>query len=369
MTRPGAKGHPSQARATNQALLLQLVLHHGPQSRADLARASGLTPATASGVVGDLIADGLLSDGGRRVSASVGKPATLVYIADTSPLVACLDLSDHVTLRGALVTMAGEIVERRAVPRGGRQQAEAVELTLALAAELCSATDRRILAVACGTPGVVDSNGVVREAAHLRWQHEHLGAKLTAHTGLPAHVVNDADAATLAEYSFGGSTRQNLLLVRITDGVGAGLVIDGELFVGEHFAAGEIGHVTVTDSPDLGALCECGRRGCLEAEIAPSLLVDPSSPAGRASLTSVGRLLGITLSPVVSLLNLNEIVLSGDPDIVGGSCRDTLDETIRQRTMPAIAAELHVRLSALGDDAILLGMAGHALRAELGVVP
>lgn len=361
-------GHPSQARVANQALLLQLLLRSGPVSRADLARASGLTPATASGVVADLIDAGIVSEGGRRATSSVGKPPTLVQVAAESPVIACLDLSDDKTMRGAIVTMTGEILARLSSPRRGKP--EAVERVLDLAADVIAATDRRVIAVACGTPGVVDGDGVVREAAHLHWHTEPLAARLAARTGLPAHVVNDANAATLAEYSFGGSTSDNLLLIRVTDGLGAGIVLNGDLFTGQHFAAGEVGHVTVTDpSRTDGRTCECGRRGCLEAEIAAALQTDPATDGAARILHDAGSLVGVTLSPVVSLLNLSEIVLSGTLSVVSGPFRDGMGATIRQRTMPAIADALTIRLSALGDDAVLLGMAGHAMRAELGVIP
>ena len=94
------------------------------------------------------------------------------------------------------------------------------------------------------------------------------------------HVANDANAAALAEYALGDEPTDNLLLVKIGKGVGAGLLIDGQLFTGDRFAAGEIGHVTVDER---GELCACGRRGCLETAIAvPLLRAPPGGGAGRA---------------------------------------------------------------------------------------
>ena len=162
---------------------------------------------------------------------------------------------------------------------------------------------------------------------------------------------------------------ENLLLVRVGGGVGAGLVIGGELFVGDHFAAGEIGHVVVDDE---GALCKCGRRGCLEAVVSAPLLaqrMNGLTDAERAkSLELAGRHLGIALATLVGALNLSEIVLSGPADLLDDRFRLAALETIRQRTFPPLAEHVSARFSSLGDDGVLLGAAALVLRNELGIV-
>ena len=159
------------------------------------------------------------------------------------------------------------------------------------------------------------------------------------------------------------------MLVRVGGGVGAGVVIGGELFVGDQFAAGEIGHVVVDDE---GALCKCGRRGCLEAIVSAPLLaqrLNGVSENDRAHhLDLAGRHLGIVLATLVGALNLSEIVLSGPMDLLDDRFRSAAIDTIRNRTFPTVGQHTAVRFSSLGDDGVLLGAAALVLRNELGIV-
>ena len=146
-------------------------------------------------------------------------------------------------------------------------------------------------------------------------------------------------------------------------------MIGGELFVGDQFAAGEIGHVVVDDE---GALCKCGKRGCLEAIVSVPLLAQRLNGVGerdRAShLELAGRHLGIVLAALVGALNLSQIVLSGPMDLLDDRFRLAAIDTIRNRTFPNVGQHVSVRFSSLGDDGVLLGAAALVLRNELGIV-
>jgi len=173
----------------------------------------------------------------------------------------------------------------------------------------------------------------------------------------PAHVANDANAAALAELGLYGPSERSLLAIKIGWGVGAGLILDGHLVLGDRFAAGEIGHVTV--DPD-GEACACGRVGCLETAVAAPRLRRGDRDAG-------GRRLGEALAPVVSALNLREIVLSGPLDVLDETFRSAALAAIRERTMPAVGDNVDIRFSSLGEDDVLLGAARLVLDRELGV--
>ena len=248
-----SKSDPSDARPRNRVLLLQSLHAGGPQSRADLARQSGLTPTTVSSVTAELIADGLINEVGRKASTSAGKPATLLAVEPDGRHVIALDLSDDDVIEAAVVNLAGKIVSRHSQPRNGDTGKKASAAIGRFAREIARTLDRPLLGVGCATPGIVDDHGVVLTAAHVKWNDEPLAAKLTAAVQVPCYVANDANAAVLAEYSALGNSTENLLVVRVGGGVGAGLVIGGELFVGDQFAAGEIGHVVFDDD---GALCK-----------------------------------------------------------------------------------------------------------------
>ena len=234
-----------------------------------------------------------------------------------------------------------------------------------------------ILGVGIGSPGIVDRAGVVRNAPNLGWRNQPLQARLQEKTGLPVRVVNDANAAVLAEHSFGGADH-DLLLVRVGHGVGAGLLIGGRAIFGERFAAGEIGHVVV--GTDDGPLCACGKSGCLEAWLsvprltgaiqdAASAAASPAEAelAGQQILTEAGRRLGIILAPVVGALNLLEIVLSGPPELLDGALSAATVETVLSRTMASETGDLTLRMTAQGEDIVLRGAAVMVLSAQLGV--
>ena len=357
--RPIGKLLAEDTRRHHRSLILQHLFAEGPASRADLARATGLTRVTVSDLVGGLIADGLLGELGAPVESKVGKPPTLVGLLPDAAHIVALDLSPADRMAGAVFNLAGQVQARAEVALDGACGEEAVGLAVALAERLRAGIGRPVLGVGVGTPGVVDGRGVVLDAHNLHWAGVDLTGILRRRLGLPVYVANDANTAVLAEYTFGGTTAADLMLLRIETGVGAGLVVGGALVQGHAWAAGEIGHVVV--DPD-GALCACGKSGCLETILAASQL-----RRGVRPLASVGTVLGGVLAPVVAALNLHEVVLAGPPALLDGPLRETLDATIRERVMADSAADLVIRMSPLGDDVVLVGAAVLVLSGELGV--
>ncbi len=357
--RPMGKLLAEDTRRHHRSLILQHLFAEGPASRADLARATGLTRVTVSDLVGGLIAEGLLGELGPPAEAKVGKPPTYVgLLADAAHIVA-LDLSPADRMTGAVVDLFGQVKARAEVKLDGAVGEEAVRLAAGLAEELRGATDRPVLGIGVGTPGVVDGRGVILDAHNLHWAGVDLTGIIRRRLDLPVYVANDANTAVLAEYTFGGTTAADLMLLRIGIGVGAGLVVGGALVQGHAWAAGEIGHVVVDSG---GVRCACGKAGCLE-----TILSAPHLRGGDRTLASVGTVLGGVLAPVVAALNLHELVLAGPPDLLDGELRLALDRCVRDRVMAASSADLVVRMSALGDDVVLVGAAVLVLSGELGV--
>lgn len=359
---------PEDARRHNRSLVLQKLFHDGPSSRADLARASGLTRVTVSDLVGDLVAEGLVEELGPRSESRVGKPATLVGLRPDSSRILCVDLSDEASAIGAVMDLAGTVLHRRPRQLRSLTGERAYAGVLAVCRELAELADQPVLGVGVGSPGVVDADGVVLDAPNFGWSAFPLADRLSGDLGLPVHVANDADTAALGERTFGGAGGSGLMVIAVGRGLGAGLLLDGALHRGHHFAAGEIGHIVVDPR---GELCACGRRGCLETILAaPALrrqMAGKDAKATEKVLVSVGRRLGNVLAPVVSALDLREIVLSGPPDLLGGALREAALEAIRRRTMPVTGSDLELRLSKLGEDLVLAGAAVLVLSGQFGV--
>ncbi|HEY8911875.1 ROK family protein [Lacisediminihabitans sp.] len=365
--RPSTKVLPEHARGHNRALVLQTLFTAGQQSRADVARRTGLTRVTVSDLVGELIAEGLIVETGQRDGTRPGKPATLLDIGRSAFQIVGIDLSDHSVFRGAVLDLAGTILARAEVPLAGGVGDGALATVFALADELVSLSNRPILGIGVGSPGVVDPDGVVLGAPNLGWVDVPLRSLLAERFGRPVVVANDANAATLAEHSFGNAEGDSML-VKVGHGVGAGLLLGGSLLSGGRFAAGEIGHVVV--GTDGGDQCSCGKFGCLETWLAVPRLEARirQAPAEReAILREAGRRLGIALAPIVGALDLSEVILSGPPALLDGTLAEATRETVRDRTMAEFHGDLILRMTTLGDDIVLRGAAVMVISAELGV--
>ncbi|MBM7516195.1 ROK family transcriptional regulator [Nocardioides nitrophenolicus] len=354
----------ADSRRHHRSMLLQELFAAGPASRADLARSSGLTRVTVSDLVAELLAEGLVEELGTPSESRVGKPPTLVGLVADAKHVVAIDLSVDDQLAGAVLTLEGQVVLRDAKPREGRTGAAAVALVREFAADLIDRSSRPLLGVAVATPGVVTPDGVVLDAPNLGWHDLRLADDLAAALDLPVYVANDANTAVMGEFVFGSRGEGGLLLLRLSTGLGAGLVINGALLHGQGGAAGEIGHVQV--DPD-GPLCGCGRPGCLETYLAvPRLRRELAVGDPDAVLADAGARLGQALAPVVATLNLGEVVLSGPADLVEPLAR-VAEQEVRDRVMPVSAQQFVVRTSSLGDDGVLAGATGVVLAGELGV--
>jgi predicted NBD/HSP70 family sugar kinase len=280
-----------------------------------------------------------------------------------------IDLSEYATFRGALLNLDGIVIERVELPLTGSTGDAAAAKVIAIAEQLIAKATRPILGIGVGSPGVVDLAGVVLTAPNLGWEGRDLRGELAARFGLPVVVINDANAATLAEHSFGGAT-SDMMLVKIGHGVGSGLLLGGTPLFGSRFAAGEIGHVVV--GTDGGTLCVCGKTGCLETWLATprldaALAAATTSEEKNRILAAAGERLGIALAPVVGALDLSEIVLSGPTELLDGVLAQATIETLRARTMPEFHGKLVLRMTTLGEDIVLRGAAVMVLSGQLGV--
>ena len=373
LLRPSAKSLPEHARGHNRSLVLQTLYRSGTLSRADLARATGLTRVTISDLVADLMDEKLVVEVGQRDGSRPGKPATMLDINRGGFQIIGIDLSDYAVFRGAILDLDGVVLERAEVPLDGATGADATAKVVALAQQLVASASLPLLGIGVGSPGIVDLAGTVLSAPNLGWPSDGAGEPLqetlAAATGLPVIVANDANAAALAEHSFGAAL-SDMMLIKVGHGVAAGLIIGGTALFGSRFAAGEIGHVVV--GTDGGAACACGKVGCLETWVAaPRLdaaLAATDDPDERTEiLRRAGERLGIALAPVVGALDLAEIVLSGPEELLDGPLAEAAIETLRSRTMAEFHGDLTLRMTSLGQDIVMRGAAAMVLSGRLGV--
>lgn len=367
LRRSRSKALPQHSRAHNRSLILQTLFTDGAMSRADLSRQSGLTRPTVSGLVSELEADALVTELGPREDLRVGKPATLLDLNVDAFHIVVVDLSlpDHFV--GAVTNLRGDVVDSAVIEVDGATGDRALVRIIRLVERLATMTPRRLLGIAVGCPGVIDATGTVLESVALGGGLP-LQQQLADHFRLPVHVLNDANVAALGVHAFELEPAGDLLVVALEHGVGTGMVLGGRLVVGERYAAGEIGHLTIDADGDP---CPCGRRGCLEVIIGADHLAQriAAVPDGQrdAVLRSAGDILGGVLAPIISAVNITEIVVTGPADLVDGPFIEAVRATATARTLASVGNDLAVTATSTNSDLILRGGAAFLLAAELGV--
>lgn len=357
---------PAAARTHNKAMLLSLLYPSQELSRADFAKASGLTRGTVSEIATELIDEGFIAEVGYGESGGPGKKGMLLTFVASSRNVIALDLSMPYLLRGAVMDLNGHILlrdELTYVDKG--------EENLALVDQLCQRLIEKALApilglgVAC--PGIVTREGVVRTSMNLGWHNVDLKGHLCREFKLPVSVNNDANDAVFAEYQFGQGS-PDMLLIQLTQGFGAGMLIGGEIN-GWTRSVGEIGHIVVDKD---GPLCSCGKHGCLETLInMPSLLETIAhEPQRRLDiLRHAGSVLGKAISMPVGMLGFSRVVVVGDPYVVNQVFVDAMQQELNADIAADFREPVAVMRSMIGDDLSLLGACASVIRDRLHFTP
>jgi predicted NBD/HSP70 family sugar kinase len=214
-----------------------------------------------------------------------------------------------------------------------------------------------------------------------------LGRRLQAHNGFPVYVANDSQAASLAEWTFGGhTTARAMVAVRVGTGIGAGIVIDDRLYQGDGAGAGEIGHTTVA-SNDIR--CRCGRTGCLEtvaslpatlervrialdSETRPDLAraieaFQAGNARVRAAVLESALYIGRALGALIDTLDIRHIVLIGPMTAFGQDWFEAVRHEAQRTALPLLAESTRITLGNLGPDVQELGAAALLMTAELGL--
>lgn len=353
-TKPAlSKALPESVRQHNRAVLLKLLYPDASMTRADLARASGLTRVAVSDIVAELLRENLLMEVGFNQPSGPGKRGMLLRINPDGRNVIALDLSTPYVFRGAVLNLLGQATAREEIPLTAGKEVP-LSLVGELAGSLTERANRPILGIGVSSPGIVSSGGIVDDATNLGWLRTDLAGYLAKQTGLKVSVNNDANNEVLAEQQF-GSGQSDILLVHLGDGVGVGLLVAGKLVTGRNHAAGEIGHVVVDAE---GPACRCGKRGCLETKLSvPKLtaLIDRQPDNLTAILTEAGGVLGRALSMPIGLLDIPCVTVLGDPRVVNRVFISALEETLNQAVASDFRKPVVVDRSALGEDAALLG--------------
>ena len=371
-------GSQAALRNANQRRVLEMLKAAGELTQAQIARDTGLAPATVSNIVRDLTAAGVLDDSG------AGQRRKAVRLARAAGIVVGIDFGHrHVTV--AIADMAHQILGERRHTLGPSMSArDALKRASALLEEAMAevgAQMSEVVGIGMGLPAPIDSRtGEVGAVSILPgWVGVPATQLASEHFGRRVEVDNDANLGVLAEHMWGaGQGCDNLAFLKLADGVGAGLFIDGRLYRGRNGTAGEIGHTTFDE---FGAVCRCGNRGCLETIVAARAVVELLEPRFGTQLTiadivrmaqdgdtacsrvlaDTGRQAGVAVASLCNLFNPERILIGGELAQAGELLLAPMRESVRRCGIPSSTEGLTIRLAELGARASALGAVALAL--------
>jgi predicted NBD/HSP70 family sugar kinase len=376
-----AAGTPSLLKAINERTVLEFVRQMGPVSRAQIARDSDLSKPTVSQALAALLDAGLVRDAGRS-SGGRGPAAVLYELNPRAGWVVGLDVGRDF-VRAAVANLSGEIVARRDERARVRSQRTLIsqigELAHGVAAE-AGVRWKQVTFATVGSPGVFDpATGQVALAHALPgWGRTGLVQAVQEELGTKVGFENDVNLAALGEQWLGlGKGVSNFVYLHVGTGVGAGLVLHGELYRGHTGAAGEVGYLPIGGDPREPAL---RRRGALDTDAGASGVValarnlGMKPPLSARNVFAAARRGDETARRVVALeaeriaLAVAAIVPVVDPELVilgGGIGRngDLLIEPVERALREITPFAARMEISPLGDEAVVLGAVWLALQA------
>jgi predicted NBD/HSP70 family sugar kinase len=350
---PSLKGNQSTSRALNRRLLLNHLRRHGPAARSEIASATGLSPAAISYVSSELLDEEVIKEvaGGRREGRRYAIRLDLNYAGRVAVGVKLMERS----LRATVTDLGINAIETLTVDVDARNPDQVVEAIAGVLPDLLDRSGRdrrRLVGMGLAMPGQHDAdNGVCLKCDRFGWREVPIAGLISDRIRIPVWLDNDVNAFALAEHLFGaGRATSSLAVFSFGRGIGGAMIVDGRLLRGHTGSAGEIGHVTVVEN---GHTCECGRKGCLDAEYSlPAILsayerASPSGPVADAEALAVrakagdrlareilgdaGRRLGATAASMATLFNPEALVIGGEGVRFGPWLLEPLLATLNER--------------------------------------
>ena len=372
---PAKPGSQSALRMRNQLRLTDQLLRGGPATQAELSRLTGLSTATVSNIVKSMQQAGLVT---LTATTSSGRRAHSVrYIGDSS-IAAGIDFGrSH--LRVVLANRSYQVVAERQIPLPlGHDATAGIAAATQLLEELLAEKGiarSMLMGAGAGIPGPIDrrTGKVIQGAILPEWVGINLHERLKSALDLPVFIENDANLGALAQITWGAyAAVPNLVFVKIGTGIGAGLIVNGDLYSGSIGVTGEIGHLTINES---GLICRCGNRGCLETIASTATMiqllsrgrdhpVDAEDIVGHAKsgdsttlrvLEDAGTAVGRALANISNLMSPDVIVIGGPLASLGELLLAPIRRGLLRHAVPVVGENTTLATSSLGPRSEALG--------------
>jgi len=349
------------ARQINRRIALNFIRRYQPLSRADLARRSGLQRSTISAIVDQLIDEGWVTEGAVGRSPRGRRPRNLHLNVERAGILG-VELRPETTTVG-LADVEARFLAQVSFPTASDPERFAYDL-----AEVTLNIRRAHPSVRCeglgiSLPGRVDESGRLIFAPNLGWGPVELTRMLESAVGLPVSIDNAANACALAELWFGRhpDSVRDIVAVTVSEGIGVGLLLNGQLVHGGGSMSGEFGHASIDEQ---GPPCRCGRRGCWEryasnsaaiqhyqatvnGDATPGLSIlelarraDAGDVAAAASIERMARYLAAGLANLATGLAPDVIVVVGEVTAFWHRVGPIVDEVCAVRTLPGATTRI-----------------------------
>ncbi|MCZ8512083.1 ROK family transcriptional regulator [Paenibacillus filicis] len=394
MNKP-ASGDSSFLKNMNKSTLLNMVRAQRAVSRAELAKRTKLTRATVSALVEELIEEHLVVETGTGESSGGRKPVMLELNASAGCVIG-IDL--RVTNLLMLVTdMRGVVLKKQVIsydsdPGGAAGPDRRLNQIIGVLEEAVIALPESplgLIGVGVGIHGFVEyPSGRIAFMPHTGWKNLQWKSVLEERLGVPVLIDNEANLAALGEWEYGAGANPgctNMLYLSVAGGIGAGLILNGELFRGGGGFAGEVGHTTLETN---GRPCSCGNKGCWERyaseqavagelglSYAPGITEEllrrmkEKDAEVLAALQQAGAYLGIGIGNMMHTLNPQMIVIGGSMSRYASWLHDSLQQSLQARFSYLSSFRVQVDYSQLGEDGCALGAATSLIRERLRLQP
>jgi predicted NBD/HSP70 family sugar kinase len=368
-------------RQMNRLRILEALYRHPCSSRSELARLTGLSRATVSALVEELMRARLAEEyDARNENRTSGRPPLRLSLVPGAAFAVGLDFG-HEHIRVAVVDLAGEpVVDEWSAAEVDHAPIESLDLARELvrsALESADIASDRLLGVGMGLAAPINKTTGEPDAGEILpgWHGIRPAAEMEARLGLPVTVENDANAGAVGEKAFGaGRGVDDLIYIRLSAGIGAGLILSGQPYRGSLGTAGEVGHILSDPS---GPICRCGNRGCLEAVASPDAvaallersvgtpvtvtrllaLAAEGHRGARRALSDAGEAVGRAVAMLANVLNPALVIVGGELAPAGAVLLDPIAAEIERHAVAPAAGAVRVVPGLLGERAEVLGAA------------
>jgi predicted NBD/HSP70 family sugar kinase len=380
-------GDQFMVKEINTSIVLDTIIRYHSISRARISELTGLNKGTVSSLVMELIKQQLVFETGTGVSSGGRKPVMLQFNGDTGYVVG-VDLGVNYILT-ILTNLQGSIISEHHEDITGFNSAEIIPVLVRAIRIVCShapASPYGITGIGIGVPGMVDSDGTVVFAPNLGWTHVDLRAAVQVHyPHIPIFLDNEANMGAIGEKQYGeGKEVKNLIYISVGMGIGAGIILNNEVFRGTAGYSGETGHMTIDAN---GKQCRCGNQGCWELYASEQALssINRSKPAsnknaslesfvasaeaGQASIIEafdlIGHYLGIGIANIMNIFNPDLIIIGNRLTLAERWVSTSLFTTVEHRALPIQRQSATVQFSDLGSHSTALGASFMAVSSFL----